>query len=105
MGIFWGMGSKSLSVSAMLKNGLYSHFQYEDLSYDLLKFYPLVTRLVHSCAMSTPIRAYSPTFISFLWTYNIVISVLPDTHLHLKLSHGKHALHKDINNKTKVERG
>ena len=40
----------------------------EDLSSDLT-FYPLVTGPVHSCAISSARRAYSPAVISTHWTY------------------------------------
>ena len=53
---------------------LISSLKSEDLSSDFT-FYPLVTGPVHSCAISTPWRAYSPAAVSAHWTYR--------THCHL----------------------
>ena len=44
----------------------------------IIRFYTLVTGPAHSCAISTPQRAYSPAAVSAHWTYR--------THCHLCLS-------------------
>ena len=54
----------------------------EDLSPDFT-FDPLVTGPVHSCAISTPLREYSPAAISAHLTYQV-----GSTHFHL--SQAKH---------------
>ena len=54
--------------------GLLSDIKSEDLSSDFTS-YPLVAGPVHSCAISTPRRAYSPAAVSAHWTYR--------THCHL----------------------
>ena len=46
-------------------------------------FYPLVTGLVHWCAISPPRRAYSPAAISAHWTYHTHCNLLPGTYFHL----------------------
>ena len=43
--------------------GLWSDIKSEDLSSDFTS-HPLVTGPVHSCAISTPRRAYSPAAVS-----------------------------------------
>ena len=45
-----------------------SDIKSEDLSSDFTS-YPLVIGPVHSCAISTPRRAYSPAAVSAHWTY------------------------------------
>ena len=40
-------------------------------------FYPLVTGPVHSCAFSSPRRAYSPAAISAHWTYHTQCHLCP----------------------------
>ena len=40
-------------------------------------FYPLVTGPAHSCAISTPRRAYSPTALYAHWTYRIHCHLCP----------------------------
>ena len=56
----------------------------EDLSADFT-FYSLVTGPVCLCAISTPLRAYSPAVILAHWAHrkHFAIPVIPGTHLHL----------------------
>ena len=109
LGVEIALSLRHVEKTLIFSGGLYSHFQYEDLSYDLLKFYPLVTRPVHSCAISFQLEhTVLPLFHPFeLITLSFCLTrysftpqvksreaclVLPDTHLHLKLGNGKHAL-------------
>ena len=44
-------------------------------------FYPLVTGPVHSCAITTPRRAYSPAAVSAHWTYRTHCHLCPTRYL------------------------
>ena len=64
--------------------GLSSDNMSEDLS-SAFTFYPMATGPVHSCAISTPRKAYSPAVTSVHRTFcrlHIANTVLPGTHFH-----------------------